>query len=835
MTPMSALRCRVGALLVVCVVGVGLAGARECAAQPCRAQWEGGFTRQEPDNPVKLLRAFTEHSSGRPLLFAGGEFVTIGALEASRVALWDGDVWSAMGQGVTGTIVAAIAFDDGSGPALYVAGDFTTVGSGIRGVARWRGNTWQPVGTPAINGFAATRFFGLIAHDEGSGPRIFGVAANGFNTAAVLRFDGLSWTNTSGAVLAQPMSAMASVTDGPLRGLYVGVSFYNIGGTYIASLGRWDGAAWSSLPGQPYVAATRSLATYAPLAEPMRLYVLAQGVGPPGANMHLFRWDGATWDQAPSELPRAPMRTILTGAVERLCFLDPAVGVSAWDGAAVSPIGPAQAGATAFEYFDAEGGEPERLYLCGAFPEAPAASNWDAPLRIASLRDDRWRRLDNAPVARLDWMGTLDLGDAPSLHGVMQYNSDRVLLRLDERRWTTVSVIPGVVDRVRRVVRFDRGLPPGAAGVYAALEADFHPYGNTSGPFQGLARWAGESWTPVGGGLTHEDPGFPTSRSGCRALEVHDDGQGAGPQLYACGSFNHAGDVEAFGVARWDGSSWSAVGEGLRYSVSDLRSFDDGDGAHLYAVGSFRPPGQFSGSGFARWDGVAWEHLARPNLGSGACHALGVQRVNGEARLIVLGDFGAARWHAGAWEPLTSPPDAQLFGADQVVAFGSGPTQRLAAWGRSGVAVQSGTHGGYPGSLLRRFALWSGERWTLPERDFVEGELRSIVPFDSGDGEALWVGGYITSVGSGPGAPGIPTRHVAAITAIDSSCSGDVNFDGVVGSADLNVVLSHYGEESPGTPYDITRVILPGDLNLDAFVDFFDLSLALASFGSTCE
>ena len=54
------------------------------------------------------------------------------------------------------------------------------------------------------------------------------------------------------------------------------------------------------------------------------------------------------------------------------------------------------------------------------------------------------------------------------------------------------------------------------------------------------------------------------------------------------------------------------------------------------------------------------------------------------------------------------------------------------------------------------------------------------------------------------------------------SIPGDVNGDGVVNFADLNIVLSNFGQTGPG---------LPGDADGDGDVDFADLNIVLSNFG----
>lgn len=57
-------------------------------------------------------------------------------------------------------------------------------------------------------------------------------------------------------------------------------------------------------------------------------------------------------------------------------------------------------------------------------------------------------------------------------------------------------------------------------------------------------------------------------------------------------------------------------------------------------------------------------------------------------------------------------------------------------------------------------------------------------------------------------------------------CPGDANGDNTVNFADLNTVLSAFGQSGPG---------LPGDVNDDGVVNFADLNMVLANFGASCD
>lgn len=69
------------------------------------------------------------------------------------------------------------------------------------------------------------------------------------------------------------------------------------------------------------------------------------------------------------------------------------------------------------------------------------------------------------------------------------------------------------------------------------------------------------------------------------------------------------------------------------------------------------------------------------------------------------------------------------------------------------------------------------------------------------------------------------TRNSYALSISETgACPGDANGDSLVDFADLNIVLSEYGQAGA----------LPGDVNGDGVVDFLDLNLVLAFFGTAC-
>jgi hypothetical protein len=163
-----------------------------------------------------------------------------------------------------------------------------------------------------------------------------------------------------------------------------------------------------------------------------------------------------------------------------------------------------------------------------------------------------------------------------------------------------------------------------------------------SSPGESIVSWNGTTWTEVGGGVS-SDEFSPTS---VRALCVFEG------KLIVGGAFLEAGGIWSPFVAAWDGSSFSALGEGLPGGVSDL-TIHDGE---LYAVGSFvLNPGPNQCWGVARWDGTVWQPV-----GTGfSSNAHKVHSFGGD--LYVSGSFtqaggqpakSIARWDGSTWNPL---------------------------------------------------------------------------------------------------------------------------------------------------------------------------------------
>jgi hypothetical protein len=170
-----------------------------------------------------------------------------------------------------------------------------------------------------------------------------------------------------------------------------------------------------------------------------------------------------------------------------------------------------------------------------------------------------------------------------------------------------------------------------------------------------VAAWDGSAWYALGSGLRRDD--CPGTRCDAWAAALTDF-QGA---LIAGGCFTEAGGVPAANIARWDGSSWSALGEGLDGTVLALAVHDE----QLYAGGEFTRTGADSIVRYvAAWYGSHWQAL-----GSGV--SAPVRALCSTATgLVAGGDFMVAgsdtvhyvaRWTGSGWEEMQRVLDGPVY------------------------------------------------------------------------------------------------------------------------------------------------------------------------------
>lgn len=86
-------------------------------------------------------------------------------------------------------------------------------------------------------------------------------------------------------------------------------------------------------------------------------------------------------------------------------------------------------------------------------------------------------------------------------------------------------------------------------------------------PMSGIASWDGTTWKPLGTGLSGSLPGTPPILYPHQLLYFEGS-------LIVCGNFLKAGDQTVNGIARWDGTQWYPLGEGFNNTVYGVGIFD---------------------------------------------------------------------------------------------------------------------------------------------------------------------------------------------------------------------------------------------------------------------
>lgn len=192
-------------------------------------------------------------------------------------------------------------------------------------------------------------------------------------------------------------------------------------------------------------------------------------------------------------------------------------------------------------------------------------------------------------------------------------------------------------------------------------------------------------------------PTLPMDGTNARVTDLEPTANG----LYACGWFRVAGGVTANHVARFDGSAWHALGNGVDNAASSIVALPNGN---IVVGGFFASAGGVSSPHVASWDGSTWSALGTGLNGS--VHALAVMP-NGD--LVAGGSFRMsgsqpmprlARWDGSSWSTIGGGIDN-----GQVLALEVMPNGNLAV---------GGSFSGAGGTATSALAVWDGTSWASP-------------------------------------------------------------------------------------------------------------------------
>jgi trimeric autotransporter adhesin len=536
------------------------------------ARWDGSSwspvgSGLSGSTPAPVVATMAVHDTR---LCVGGTFTSAGSAQARHVAQWDGHEWSAMGSGFAvltaneGIAVEALAvFDSGLGLELYAGGWFTrTYGSPVPDVsrmARWDGTAWLACGT-GVNG--AVRSLSVVSA-LGNPVLLTGgdfATAGGRTAPWLASWSGDEWRRVGEGIIGGIVT-LNRLDNGRVPMLYLGGGFSAVGRIDAHNLARWDGSQFSEVGGGVVSDSITSATIFDTAVHRegiQEVLVVAGSFDRAGslAAKNVAAWDGTAWRALGPGLGTGAT----TGAVMCVASHDantgPEVyagyfsaspgaiqnGVYRWSQGAWQLVGAVTGGQSSSsqvtDLYSYDDGSGPALFATGSFTHI----NGVMVNKLARLRSGGWE-----PVG-----GGISSGDGTPIVFAAYAEQGHNLLLLGG----SFSTISGV-------------------------------------PARSLAAWDGTGWSEFHGGV---------ASSGLMrhvgSIAHADDG--AGPALFISGHFDSAGGVAANRAARWDGQSWSPLGLGLSGAAA-LFGFDDGSGPSVFAGGNFTSAGGQNSQSLAKW------------------------------------------------------------------------------------------------------------------------------------------------------------------------------------------------------------------------------------------
>jgi len=473
----------------------------------------------------------------------GSTLTAAGNTQVNFVAGFDGANWFPLNGGLTASLNSPMTGLGSDGVYVYAGGLFTNAdNTGAQYNAKWDGANWSPLGDNTLSGP------GFVYKRLGSNLYVGGVFSTaGTNTVNnIVCWNGANWIPLDGGVSGcTGQSCVSAVESIALQNgnVYVGGNFTSAGGVSASYVACYDGTAWHAM-GNPFNGPVTALIFYGP-------YLCAGGLftNTSLGLTNIARWDGASWSPLPGGGADGQVEDFATdgtnlyaGGLFQNIGGTPAAGVARFDGASWSALGTGLQSYAAPEVFKMSW-QTNGLYVGGVFCVAGAAGATD----VALWDGVNWQALGGQTSGGITY-------PTGGVNALQCYGS---------------NVFAG-------------GLFIAAGDVAA----------------KNLAFWDRTNWHAFGTGVGGSLPGFRTFVDALGTLNLdptHID-------LYAGGNFTNVDAVSSQCIAHWDGTNWSALGQGVDSSVLALAGVD----SLLYVGGEFTNAGGVYSPGLALWDGFNW-------------------------------------------------------------------------------------------------------------------------------------------------------------------------------------------------------------------------------------
>lgn len=609
-------------------------------------------------------------------IYVAGTFTKIGDINA-RIAKWDGSNWTAIASTVyTGAGTAAGTIYamawQSSASRLVVAGDFTKINGTSYNRIARWTTAWGGIGAGCNNTLKSLAVDGANIYVGGINALS---ACSGVSVAKIAKWTGSAWSALGSGVgpSVTATEVKALATDGS-GNLYAGGTFTTAGGLATTGLAKWNGSAWTAINGldTSYVTHLTTI----------------------GSSVYVA---GAFQDVCPSSTTACTFGTDSLGTAS--AFLAKLTGTS-WSTLGTVGIDSNVSAMTT---------DGSNLFVSGGFTSADGVANTNL---LAKWNGSAWSSVTSSAQVGANVM-TVDGSGNLVAAGIIGATA---LVRQNGSNWNLLVNNPGLENTVNAVVA------DGSGNVYVGgTFASVAGVPNTAN----IAKWNGTSWSALGTGMAG-------ASAGVLALAV--DGSG---NLYAGGDFTSAGGVAKTGkIAKWNGSSWSALGATAMTGTSvDALQFKSGI---LYVGGNFTAAGGVANTKYiAKWNGASWSAL-----GTGLNAGVRAIAVTNSGTVYVGGDMtlaggvtvaNIAQFSGGAWSSLATGMDNTVW----ALAYNES-TSTLYAGGEFSMADATGT----PPANTANLAQWNGSAWSAVGGTGVNGGVFSLLLDGS---NRLYVGGVFTT------------------------------------------------------------------------------------------
>jgi Secretion system C-terminal sorting domain len=574
--------------------------------------------------------------------------------------------------------------------------------------------------------------------------------------------------------------------------LYAGGYFENMGGAEASSIAVYDGTTWSPL-GTGVNGSVRCLKMMNGILYVGGYFTDAGGV----AVTNVASWDGTAWSAVGQQVTSYAIMSleVYNSELYLSAFLSisqtPAVGIAKLTGSLWTEV--ATTGATSgminLKTFN------DSLHVYGAFSVLNGVPYngyciygngqfFDRSLPQAYTQANAHAVFNNRPYVISNTGRLLHLDADMWVEDVAVVDNDSKLISYGDSLYAFVSVygsafnpdtsimynvFDGTLNRVVAKTPFIWQYPPDISSHFnyngvALITGTFFNFNN-----QGQAitvAFDGSSFTQS----KHISAVvFGDSWWNAQVVTLHKDTVSG--DVFAGGFFLIGGDSLGLNIARWDGTDWHTMGNGLNSTVRKIVMFND----TLYAAGSFTRSGSTVVNRIARWDGTGWQPV-----GAGANGTIYDMHIFNNA-LYVGGNFTTingvtanhiARYSNGQWTQAGAAGlDERVIGLEE---YGGELLAYSDLWF---------TIGTWPNTINAEIVSFDGSVWsefpsgasTVQSLKNVNGVLYSFTD-NSGGGVEKYNSGTWTVINSGLN---LSTWPSGSLLAMDTSLILTVSNDGM--------------------------------------------------------